>query len=303
MFELGCALELFALPRPELNDYYHCEVITFHQQPMNMLGGIVLQTPIVKDLRRFDFLIVPSWPVDDIPVESCIRQEICHFYQSNKRIISFCSGAFLLASLGFFNHRKATTHWQYAKAFKTKFPDVDYVEDILYCFDGTIGCSAGSAAAIDLGLEVIRYDLGHQVANQIARRLVLSAHRKGGQSQFVESPMPRKTSQFSQALDWAIQNLSAPIDIDTFAYKAKMSRRTFDRKFRNDFNLSPKAWLIVQRIEKVKSLLESSQHSIDEIAYSVGFEHAATLRHHFRKIVGISPSVYRQNFNGKIHSR
>src|SRR5690606_2336300 len=138
----------------------------------------------------------------------------------------------------------------------------------------------GSAAAIDLGIEVIRQDFGFKIANQVARRLVMSAHRKGGQSQFVETPVLERASQFAKALDWALQNLNAPIDIDALATRALISRRTFDRKFRSTFNLTPNEWLIIQRLDLAKVLLESGVSGIEQIAAQSGFGHAVTVRHH-----------------------
>jgi AraC family transcriptional activator FtrA len=167
---------------------------------------------------------------------------------------------------------------------------------VLYLYDGKIGCSAGSAAGIDLGLEVIRQDHGYDITNQVARRLVLSPHRQGGQAQFVETPVLAVPNQFSETIDWALSHLNEAIDIDTLAARARMSRRTFDRKFRSSFDMSPKHWLVVQRLEKAKRQLEEGHQNMERIAAQSGFDNASTLRHHFRKILGISPRQYRQQF-------
>jgi AraC family transcriptional activator FtrA len=166
----------------------------------------------------------------------------------------------------------------------------------LYCYDGQIGCSAGSSAGLDLGIEVIRNDYGHDIANSVARRLVVSAHRKGSQSQFSEAPVQRENSQFSAALDWALRNLNTDFDINVFAEKAFMSRRSFDRKFKANFNLSPKEWLTHQRLNYAKSMLETKEFSIEKIAELTGFNNSITMRHHFRKELGISPTFYRDQF-------
>ncbi|MCG6507378.1 helix-turn-helix domain-containing protein, partial [Vibrio parahaemolyticus] len=148
--------------------------------------------------------------------------------------------------------------------------------------------------ALDLGLAVIRHDFGYKVANQVARRLVMSAHRAGGQSQFVEAPMLEVPNQFAGALDWAQQNLTAPLNVDQLAARANMSRRTFERKFRASFNLSPNEWLIQQKIERAKGLLEETTLPLERLAEQSGFESVVTLRHHFRRLLGVSPKQYQQ---------
>jgi AraC family transcriptional activator FtrA len=296
-FELACAVELFGLPRPEFNDWYQCEVVSFSREWLNATAGIKLIGKWVKTLDKFDMLVIPSWPTEASYVSALTADEIVKFYAAEKRIISFCSGAFLLAELGLLDGSKATTHWRYAELFKRRFPKVRYSGEVLYVYDGRIGCSAGSSAAIDLGLEVIRRDFGYRVANKVARRLVLSAHRKGGQTQFAEAPVPEMGTPFAMALDWARQNMGDPIDMFSFAQKANMSRRTFDRKFRANLGLSPKAWLTHQRLNFARELLENHEYSVEEVAELSGFVTAATMRHHFRKEFGISPSLHREKFN------
>jgi AraC family transcriptional activator FtrA len=303
LFELGCAVELFGLPRPEIPNWYRCEVVSFSQTPLNSTAGIRLSGKLIETLDNFDILVIPSWPTEAMQVPETTAKAVRKFYHAEKRIISFCSGAFLLAELGFLDGRKATTHWQYAEIFKQRFPKVSYAEDILYTYDGHIGCSAGSSAAIDLGLEMIRRDFGYQVANRVARRLVLSAHRKGGQTQYAEAPVLSQESPFVTALDWALTHIGDPFDMFTIAQKAQMSRRTFDRKFRANFGLSPKEWLTFQRLSFARELLENQEYGIDKVAELSGFVTAATMRHHFRKQFGISPSQHRQRFNPKFNNR
>ena len=173
----------------------------------------------------------------------------------------------------------------------------DYVDDVLYIFEQNIGTSAGSAAAIDLGLEVIRRDYSNNIANQVAKRLVMSPHRKGGQSQFVATPLAKRQGVFDDSLSWALANLDTDIAIDDLALKSHMSRRTFDRRFRKTLGCSAKTWLITQRLELAKNALEQSCSSIEQVAQSAGFENANTLRHHFRKSLGVSPRQYRDQFS------
>ncbi|RYZ88856.1 MAG: helix-turn-helix domain-containing protein, partial [Moraxellaceae bacterium] len=230
----------------------------------------------------------------NVPIE--LANAIQKFSSENKRIISFCSGAFLLAELGLLDGRKATTHWRYADKFKAKYKHTEYVDDVLYVYDGKIGCSAGSAAAIDLGIAIIKGDYGYKIANTVARRLVMSAHRSGGQSQFVEAPIIEKPNLFSQALDWALKNITTAIDVETFARHANMSRRTFDRKFRSTLNITPNEWISLQRLDVAKQLIETTTYNVDKVAQLSGFENAISMRHHFRKALGISPTQYREQF-------
>lgn len=296
LFETACASECFCLPRPELSAWYSGKLITFAKDEVVSKCGVHLTPTQVSHLDRFDMLVVPSWFTDGTRADKEVEQAILAFHRKGKRILSFCSGAFLLAQLGLFQDAKATTHWMYADAFQRQFPHLSYVPDVLYLFDGSIGCSAGSAAAIDLCLEVIRHDHGHDTANQIARRMVLSAHRKGSQRQFADTPLPKPQGDFSEALDWANQHLNTPISMAQLAEKANMSRRNFDRRFKANFNLTPKEWLTHQRLNKAKSLLESPKIQMEQIAQSTGFGNANALRHHFRKTLGITPTDYRQQF-------
>ncbi|WP_018694094.1 helix-turn-helix domain-containing protein [Algicola sagamiensis] len=299
LFEFGCAVELFALARPEFNDWYQTKVVTFDKRVMSGTGGISFSCEVVSHLDDFDIVVIPSWPIADVVVNTALQHALMRHMKQGKRLITFCSGVFLPAQLGFMDGRKITTHWRYAEEFKKRFPLCHYIENVLFIYDGKYGASAGSSACLDLGIEMIRDDYGHVVANQVARRLVLSAHRQGGQSQFIEAPVRKYPDQFSAVLDWAIEHLHQDINIDQLASKANMSRRTFDRRFRETLNFSPKEWLIAQRVLHAKRLLESTHEPIEHIAVQSGFQHAINLRHHFRKVVGISPTRYREGFQKK----
>lgn len=296
LFELGCAVELFALPRPEIEHWYQTDIITFESGALSATGGVLLQTRQVIHLDGYDMLVIPSWSAIQRPISRELKNAILKMHIQGKRILTFCSGVFLLAEIGIMRDREATTHWQYQEQFQERFPGSKYIEDVLYLYDGEVGCSAGSSAAIDLGIEVIRSDYGHDVANKVARRLVLAAHRSGGQSQYVDKPVNKGRNLFSATLDWAVTNLDKKLDIDTLAHQAGMSRRTFDRKFRSTFNMSANAWLIEQRIILAKQLLEETQHNIERVAQFSGFDNAMTLRHHFRNNLNITPTRYREQF-------
>lgn len=300
LFELGCATELFALPRADFNHWYQCNVVSFDTDTRKALAGLTVGCERVEKLPPTDLLVVPSFTINRANLPSNLITGIKRHVEQGGRVISFCSGAFLLAELGLLNGRQATTHWQYAEEFKRRYPYVNYRDDVLYTFDGQIGCSAGSAAAIDLGIEVIRQDYGFEYANNVARRLVLPAHRSGGQSQFVERPLDIKESRLSETMDWAIKNLSSRLNIDDLACHAAMSRRTFDRKFREVYGLSPMTWLIERKIEKAKLLLEASELPLELVATGAGFDNAITMRHHFKRVMSITPTRYKELFDAKI---
>lgn len=297
LFELACAVELFALPRTDFESWYKTQIVSLTDSALNGLCGTSFSCKLVSKLPETDLLVIPSFPVHTIEINPKLAQEVEQHYASGGRIISFCSGSFLLAKLGILDERVATTHWRYAAQFRQQFPQIEYKDDILYAYDGVIGCSAGSAAGIDLGIEVIRRDFGYSHANSVARQLVLPAHRNGGQSQFVEKAVTQTKSTISQTLDWAVKNLSSEITIDSMAKKANMTRRTFDRHVKRHYKMTPLEWLSERKLEVAKSLLETTVLSIENIAVRSGFETAMTLRHNFKKSLSISPSEYRTTFH------
>lgn len=301
LFELGYAVELFALPGTRYHHWYESEVVTFSANIQLGIAGVGVRAREVDNLDLFNMLVVPAWPFAKVGVSEQLRKAVLSLHHRGGRILTFCTGAFLLGEVGLLDRRRATTHWAFADEFQQRYPNTEYVDDVLYVYDGQIGTSAGSAAGIDLSLEVIRRDYGFEIANQIARRLVMSPHRQGGQSQFAESPVIKTPNLFAGALDWALKHLSDKITIDELAQKAAMSRRSFDRKFRAAFNLSPQQWLIHQRLDKAKALLESTDLSIDQVAVLSGFDNAITLRHHFKKSLTLSPGQFREQFGRMVN--
>lgn len=296
LFELGCATELFAVPRPDIDHWYHGEVINISSEPLLAAGGLALQAKTFNALAEFDDVLIPYWPTEQEASANLI-EEIEAVYNRGGRIWSFCSGVFLLAQTGLLAGQAVTTHWRYQERLREKFPALEYRGDILYCFDDRIGCSAGSAAALDLGLEIIRRDYGFEIANRVAKRLLAHLHRQGGQSQFVEAPVPRHPDLLSEVMDWALSNMDQVMSVEQLAQRACMSRRSFDRKFRSTLNQSPKTWLIRQRLNLARALLERGQVDMESVALDTGFTNAASLRHHFNRQIGLSPSQYRRQFN------
>ena len=295
LFELGCATEFFALARPEIPNWYQGEVISFEHQKVNTVVGVSMDIRLIRSLAEFDTLVIPSWyPEQTLDKE--VIDRVQSFYHKGGRILSFCTGAFFVAECGLLTGREATTHWAYADTFKTRYPDVTFVEDVLYVYKDNIGCSAGSAAAIDFSLAVIRDDFGHTIANQVARRLVVSPHRDGGQAQFVETPILSHQVLFAKTLDWAKAHLDTQINVDSLAQQAAMSRRSFDRHFRASMGVSAKTWLTQQRLDLAKRLLEENKLNMEQVAIQSGFNNPMTLRHCFRQYLTISPSQYRRQF-------
>lgn len=295
LFELGCAVELFALARPEFDNWYKTDVISLSGKKHQATAGVIIEVQQKNDLSEYDTLIVPSW--DTQTDDPTLATMIFDFHQKGGRVFSFCSGAYLLASSGLLDEKPATTHWRYAEHFKARFPCIKFQDNVLYVHEGNYGCSAGSAAAIDLGIAIIREDFGYEAANQVARRLVLAAHRDGGQAQYCDSAPIQKNQFFSDMLHWVADNLQQTIEIDEMAARTAMSRRTFDRKFRATMGMSAKTWLIKRRLDTARQLLESSEYSIEQIAELSGFANGNALRHNFRKHLRLSPSKIREQFS------
>ncbi|MEW9799728.1 GlxA family transcriptional regulator [Alteromonas sp. CYL-A6] len=302
MFELSCALELFALPRREFDSWYTARVVSLTSDSFPSLCNTVFKCEQVSQLPHSDLLIIPSYSVQFSDSHQVIVEQVRKHSMGGGKTISFCSGAFLLAESGLLDGRVATTHWMYADLFQKRFPHIQFKPDIIYQYDGVVGCSAGSAAGIDLGIEVIRQDFGHKAANTVARRLVLPAHRSGGQSQYVEKPVSLRPSSISKALEWAVQNLSSDLSIEDIASKASMSRRSFDRNFKKNYKMTPGEWLTERKLETAKKLLETTELSIEQVAVRSGYDSPITLRQNFKKTLSTSPTNYRMSF-GEKHSK
>lgn len=296
-FEFGIAVELFGLPRPELSVWYDFSVCALDPGPLSTTGGLkMLPEKGLEGLLSADRIVIPGWRDLGEPPPQALTDLLRECHGRGAKLLSFCSGAFLLAATGLLDGRRATTHWRYGDRFMALFPKVTFVPDVLYIDEDELATAAGSASAIDLSLHVIRRDHGPAVANSVARRLVVPPHRDGGQAQFIEQPVREEESRLAFVLDWARGRLHQDIGIDELAEEAAMSRRTFDRQFRQTTGVSPKQWLINERVVLSKELLETTRFSVEEIATRVGFGTAMTLRHHFRSQVGISPTLYRQRF-------
>jgi transcriptional regulator GlxA family with amidase domain len=214
------------------------------------------------------------------------------------RIMSICTGSFVLAAAGLLDGRPAATHWRHAERFRRLYPQVELDADVLYVDDGDILSSAGVAAGIDLCLHVIRSDHGSEVANHAARRCVVPPWREGGQSQFIERPMPEATGSSTAATrEWATNRLAEPLNLAQLAGHARMSVRTFTRRFREEVGVSPGKWLVQQRVDRARHLLENTDLAVDRVAAESGIGSASALRQQLNTAIGVAPLAYRRTFS------
>ncbi|GHF40590.1 GlxA family transcriptional regulator [Streptomyces griseosporeus] len=213
------------------------------------------------------------------------------------RIVSICTGAFVLAAAGLLDGHRATTHWQLADLFRSRYPHIPLDPDVLFVADGRVLTSAGAASGVDVLLHLIREDHGTRLANAVARCCVVPPFRDGGQAQYIEQPVPEPGAASTAATRaWALQRLDEPLALADLAGHARMSLRTFARRFHDEVGVSPGRWLIQQRVARARHLLESSDLSVDQIAGAVGFATGASLRQHLHATIGVSPQAYRRTF-------
>ena len=297
-FEFGIVVEMFGLPRPEVDNWYEFIVCSPDRGPLAATGGVRL-TPSadLTALRRADTIIVPGWRDHDEKPPRELVESLIAAHGRGARLVSICSGVFVLAATGLLNGRRATTHWRYAAALAERYPLITVDPDVLYVDEGSILTSAGSAAGIDLSLHIIRRDHGARIANLVARRLIMPPHREGGQAQFVPEPVgDAERPWLAHLFEWAQRRLHEPLTLEQLAKKARMSERTLSRRFAETTGDSPASWVIGLRVAKAKDLLETTKRSVERISADCGFGIAATLRHHFRERVGMSPTAYRARF-------
>lgn len=301
-FELGCVVEFFALPRPELDvPWYDLRVCAETREPLRVVGGFTMRAEHGLDvLAGADTVVVPG--VADVrgQVPAAVIGALRLAHARGARMVSICSGAFALAAAGLLDGREATTHWRYADLLRRRFPEVRVNPSVLYVDGGDVLTSAGSAAGLDLLVHLVRRDHGPNVANAVARRLVIAPHREGGQAQFIEAAVPpvEDDDPVGRAMAWAFGHLSEPIAVADLARAAHLSERSFVRHFRRRTGTSPLRWVISQRVAASLAMLESTDAPVEAIGAAVGFESPATFRHHFTRTMRISPSAYRRAFAG-----
>jgi transcriptional regulator GlxA family with amidase domain len=299
LFEAATAVEVFGVDRGDIvapwYDFTACG-------PMAAWLGAVARVPAAAGfdaVRTACTVVVPSChDVDAEPPEDVVAAlRVAH--DRGARIVSLCTGAFVLAAAGLLDGRRVTTHWAHAEDLARRYPRVEVDPDVLYVDDGQVLTSAGKAACMDLCLHVVRTDLGATAANTLARRLVVPPHRSGGQAQFITAPAPVAGNPLEPVLRWATEHLHEPLSVRDLAARANMSSRNLARHFVATTGSTPLRWLHHQRLHLAQELLETTDASIDLIAARTGMGTAATLRRHFNRTVGVAPDTYRRTFRGR----
>ncbi len=300
VFEFGILVEMFGLPRPELPvEWYRFSLCSLDPGPLAATAGVRIEARHgLAGLRTADTIAIPGWrDVDEIPPAPRLRA-LRRAHDRGARIVALCSGAFVLAAAGLLDGRRATTHWRYAEAFQRRYPKVRFESNVLYVDEDRVLTSAGSAAGIDLCLHVVRRDYGAEIANLVARRLVVPPHRDGGQAQYVPEPVSlRAPGGLARVQEWALARLDRPLALEDLAREGNMSVRTLARRFEQETGSTPHRWLTHHRLIAAQRILETTGDGIDQVARAVGFDSGMTLRHHFRRTFGTTPTAYRRRFS------
>lgn len=254
----------------------------------------------LERLEAADLVCVLAWPDPDAVPPEPLLQALRDTVARGGRVMSHCTGVYVLAASGLLDGRTVATHWHSADDVRRRYPSVTVNPDVLYVDDDPIFSSAGTAAGIDTCLHILRREFGASVASAVARRMVVPPHREGGQSQYATHAVPPvdDTSRLHDTLAWAQDNLATDLTVDELAARALMSPRSFARHFRAATGSTPHAWLLAQRVTHAQELLESTDLSVDEVARRSGIGASTTLRHHFTLRLGTSPQAYRRAFRG-----
>ena len=296
-FELGVAWEGFGIDRRDDGvPKYDCVVISETGRVDTAAGYAIETSARLEDAQGFDLVVVPAQLEPERPSDAVIDL-LQTAVAAGKSVMSVCSGAFTLGAAGLLDGRDCTTHWRYAQRLQESYPLARVNPDVLFVCDGPVFTSAGTASGLDLCLHLIRQDHGEEIARRVARRMVMPPHRDGGQSQYVDAPIRvRDADTLAGLLDEVAAELAEDHTIETLAARASMSPRTFARRFRAETGTTPHLWLTHQRVLLARRMLEEGEDPIDTVADRCGFGTAAMLRHHFGRIVGVSPAAYRRTF-------
>ncbi|QWF19692.1 helix-turn-helix domain-containing protein [Lysobacter capsici] len=280
---------------------FELRVCAAEPAPLRTRAGFDIATRHgLKSLDWADTVIVPSWRDGEERPPEALLKALRRAHERGAHIVGLCLGAYVLAEAGLLDGRRATTHWGWSEHFAARYPRVELQRDVLYVDDGRITTSAGTAAALDCCLHLLRRRHGAEIANRVARRLVVAPHRQGGQAQYIEQPLPASAQddRLAAVLAWALAHLDQAHSLDALAQRALMSRRSFTRHFRDATGTTVGEWLAGQRLARAQRMLETSEHGLDAIAVQTGFGTAASLRQHFAARLGTSPSAYRRGFRG-----
>ncbi len=277
-------------------------VCAAEQGPLTSTAGFkILPTHTMAELRRADMVIVPSWrDAAEAPPEALLSA-LRAAHRRGRLVVGLCLGTYVLAAAGLLNERSATTHWGWSDDLARRYPRIDVKPGVLYVDEGDVVTSAGVAAGIDCCLHLLRKQHGAEAACHVARRLVVSPHRPGGQAQFIETPVPGPGTEdrLGESLQWMQRTLAQDHSIDSLARRIHMSRRTFTRHFRNATGTTLSAWLLTQRLALAQRLLETTTQAMELVAEKTGFGSVESLRFHFRRELKTTPSRYRKEFRGE----
>lgn len=245
-----------------------------------------------------DLVVIPSWPYPPVAVDDPLRTVLTRAHARGSGVVGLCMGAFAVAEAGLMSGRPAVTHWQGMDELALRHPELAVDDSVLYIDHDDVMTSAGTASSLDACLHLVRKHLGAAAANRIARHLVVAPHREGGQAQYIERPVARPDhgDPLAATLDWAMARLHEPLSIDELAEHARMSRRTFVRRFRATTGTTPARWVLARRLDEARSLLETTTWGVDRIALACGFGSAVTLRQNFTATYATTPSAYRRSF-------
>ncbi|MDG4797774.1 helix-turn-helix domain-containing protein [Micromonospora sp. WMMD1082] len=295
-FELALAYEVFgSAPDAVRGPWY--DVSVCGTRPVRV-GRFLLEPDGGLDrLARAGTVVVPALAEIDEDPPADLVEAVRAAHEAGARVVSLCTGAFVLAAAGLLDGLRATTHWAHTDHLAARYPRVTVDPDVLYVDNGRLLTSAGKAAAMDLCLHLVRRDHGSAIANVVARRLVVPPHRAGGQAQFVTTPVPAQDDHpLADLLPWAMRRLDQPLTVADLARQANLSSRQLTRHFHAITGTTPLQWLLTQRIRRAQEMLETTDDSVDTIAAAAGMGTATTLRRHFRRTVGVPPDTYRQTF-------
>jgi transcriptional regulator GlxA family with amidase domain len=303
-FDLAVPCEVFGWDRSYLGvEWYDFKVCAADPSPLRTSTGFFIDTPYgLDEAAQADTIIIPGWSHPDHKPSAELIGILHEAHERGARIASICTGAFVLGAAGLLDGRPCTTHWVHADNLARRFPLARVDPNILYIDNGSILTSAGTAAGMDLCLHLVRQDHGAEVANGVARRVVMPPHRDGGQAQYIEQPLPADPDDAAlrATCTWALEHLGDALDVELLAQRAAMSPRTFARRFKAATGTTPGEWVLQQRLVHARRLLETTDHGIDRIAHEAGFGSATTLRHHFHQRFHTSPHAYRKTFRGEL---
>jgi transcriptional regulator GlxA family with amidase domain len=293
-FELALLCEVWGQDRSDhgvpLLDFAVCT-----PRPGRIKGAFGYDMVIEHDLSRAEEAdLVCIAPMNRNPVEPEFIDLVRATVERGARVLAVCTGAFVLGEAGLLDGRSCTTHWMHTEELATRFPAAHVIPEVLYVDADPVITSAGTAAGADAALHLWRKEYGGAVASTIARRMVLPPMREGGQAQFIRRAVPDCDAEtLAPLLSWIGEHLDEQLDVDSLARRSSMSSRTFARRFRDEVGSTPHVWITLQRVIAAEGLLETTHRPIERIAEDVGFGNAATLRHHFTRVRGLSPQRYR----------